>query len=77
MGGVFFSSEGVCAAYLHPVRPSGGAPGVRDIPPGSLVVELVLNELPCVTVAARLAVPATARSAELEGAALDEEWAPC
>ena len=43
----------------------------------SLVVERVLNELPCVTGTARLAVPATARSAELEGAALDEEWAPC
>ena len=26
---------------------------------------------------ARLAVPATARGAELEGAALDEEWALC
>ena len=24
MGGVFFSSEGVCAAYLRPVRPWGG-----------------------------------------------------
>ena len=43
----------------------------------SLVVELVLNELPCVTGTARLAVPATARSAELEGVALDEDWAPC
>ena len=43
----------------------------------SLVVERVLNELPCVTGTARLAVPATARSAELEGTALDEEWAPC
>ena len=31
----------------------------------------------CVTGTARLAVPATARSAELEGVALDEEWAPC
>ena len=43
----------------------------------SLVVERVLNELPCATGTARLAVPATARSAELEGVALDEEWAPC
>ena len=44
---------------------------------GSLVVERVLNELPCATGTARLAVPATARSAELEGVALDEDWAPC
>ena len=32
MGGVFFSSEGVCTAYLRPVRPPGGVQKMTRLP---------------------------------------------